>query len=1025
MKYNAFISYRHTPLDMKVAKKLHKSLETFRIPASVHKKTGKKRIQRVFRDQEELPIGSDLNENILNALTESEYLIVVCSPNTPKSEWVSKEIETFIRLHDRNHVLAILIDGEPEDSFPGLLVTDEEGNNVEPLAADIRGASSHERDKKFKTELLRLIAPLIGCTYDDLKQRHKERIIKRNLTIGFSAAGLVAILSVFFGIYNASVARKMQHLMEQIQEESRLKQISQSKYSATVSAELLKNGNRKEAALMAMSGLPGTDDNRPFVSDSAYALSNALHTYTVNSFEMDKRIPLDFTIDCSFVTDDYSKLITTDISGAVYVWDSDSMELLCKIIPENNDNSILDISADDSFVYICFGYGGIQKYDYEGNCLSHLELIDKNIRGCDFHISEQQVALNSPSKVYIVDLNSFSVINTMETDYYLWSGLSYSPSDNCICLEGSRNDDDFMDGLVIINTATKEYTFTDLSKSFEIIDSQFTPSGDIIILYESAEAPESTDEPSSNTVEKTVTLYSKKGESVWSYTIESNYANPTESHSDNLSQNICKIKDKEYYLVGISVQNKLMIFDGTNGEVMFDAQVTGSITGFELNYKIALYSLDGGNLYALSYDTGESEIVLNTGLSNNQMLLCPGHEGNNYSLVFQPKQDSCYYTVSYREPSAEDLLFLWDEFVTVSPTGHYFVFELKMHRPNSLYYIYGENGNIVDNFMNVSDLSFFFFGDTLISCQNEELFFYNPIQKTTDTVSLKDVFGYSENNKYNYYYEDDNPYLIGVNSHSVVVMNLLNREKIFEYSDDSDTILSAAVSPTGESVLVEKSVVNPNNNQNYYYLYMVNTNSKKEKLLHSFDPANTFQIKQFTAPDSDSGIKISNDDRFASLLCSDNRVRLINLKKDELITEFPVISDYKTYMNFSPDNQIFFYQSENSIELYDTENRSVVNSIKTDSKAELGYYDEENQLFILICKSSLDSLSDSRDLFLINQEDFGLLAEAPGGFAYLPESRELFTHNKLFGYSILHYKTVGELIEDAKNQFPDIDFPEE
>ena len=130
-------------------------------------------------------------------------------------------------------------------------------------------------------------------------------------------------------------------------------------------------------------------------------------------------------------------------------------------------------------------------------------------------------------------------------------------------------------------------------------------------------------------------------------------------------------------------------------------------------------------------------------------------------------------------------------------------------------------------------------------------------------------------------------------------------------------------------------------------------------------------------------------------------------------------------MNFSPDNQIFFYQSENTIELYDTGKKSVVNSIKTDSKAELGYYDEENQLFILICKSSPDPLSDSRELFLINQEDFGLLAEVPGGFAYLPESREIFTHNKLFGYSILHYKTVGELIEDAKNQFPDIDFPEE
>ena len=36
-----------------------------------------------------------------------------------------------------------------------------------------------EINKKFKTEIIRLIAPLLGCTYDDLKQRHKERQVKR------------------------------------------------------------------------------------------------------------------------------------------------------------------------------------------------------------------------------------------------------------------------------------------------------------------------------------------------------------------------------------------------------------------------------------------------------------------------------------------------------------------------------------------------------------------------------------------------------------------------------------------------------------------------------------------------------------------------------------------------------------------------------------------------------------------------------------------------------------------------------
>ncbi|MBR4278390.1 MAG: toll/interleukin-1 receptor domain-containing protein, partial [Lachnospiraceae bacterium] len=71
MRYDAFISYRHTPLDMEMAKKVHTGLETYHVPGAVKKKTGKKKIQRVFRDQEELPIGSDLNDNIAGALKES------------------------------------------------------------------------------------------------------------------------------------------------------------------------------------------------------------------------------------------------------------------------------------------------------------------------------------------------------------------------------------------------------------------------------------------------------------------------------------------------------------------------------------------------------------------------------------------------------------------------------------------------------------------------------------------------------------------------------------------------------------------------------------------------------------------------------------------------------------------------------------------------------------------------------------------------------------------------------------------
>lgn len=86
IKYDAFISYRHSELDSAIAERLHRLLETYKVPKSIAQKTGKKSIKRVFRDRDELPTSSNLSDNISTALKNSEYLIVICSPRTPESE---------------------------------------------------------------------------------------------------------------------------------------------------------------------------------------------------------------------------------------------------------------------------------------------------------------------------------------------------------------------------------------------------------------------------------------------------------------------------------------------------------------------------------------------------------------------------------------------------------------------------------------------------------------------------------------------------------------------------------------------------------------------------------------------------------------------------------------------------------------------------------------------------------------------------------------------------------------------------
>ena len=151
--YDAFISYRHTEPDKFVAETLHRELESYKLPRSVRNKTnGRQRIRRVFRDRDELPLAANLEDPIREALENSEYLIVICSPRLKESMWCRKEIETFIELNGRERVFAVLVEGEPADSFPEQLLYREQkfvGDDgvertikipMEPLAADVRGA---------------------------------------------------------------------------------------------------------------------------------------------------------------------------------------------------------------------------------------------------------------------------------------------------------------------------------------------------------------------------------------------------------------------------------------------------------------------------------------------------------------------------------------------------------------------------------------------------------------------------------------------------------------------------------------------------------------------------------------------------------------------------------------------------------------------------------------------------------------------------------------------------------------------
>lgn len=370
--YNAFISYRHHPDDIKVAVDIHRGLERFRIPKGLRKKVSA--ISRIFRDKEELPITSSLTDTIYRALENSDFLIVICSVHTRESIWVQREIETFLKTHHRSRVLTVLASGEPYDVIPEILlhedVTDPETGETrridyEPLSCDWR----LKRRQAVREELPRLAAALLGCGYDELRQRQRQYRLKRTaILLGTAAVAAVGLAAYFLytslqikkandGLQaaNQEISRKNQELNtantqimeqnDQIREQNdqledanvriteNLEQAlrNQSRYLAGAAQERLAEGDRLTAMSLALAGLPKTDE-RPYEPAAEFSLSQALAAYQADQkLQALAAFESETMVTGFVVADDGRSMFMVDARDVITGWDTVSFKQLCTI----------------------------------------------------------------------------------------------------------------------------------------------------------------------------------------------------------------------------------------------------------------------------------------------------------------------------------------------------------------------------------------------------------------------------------------------------------------------------------------------------------------------------------------------------------------------------------------------------------------------------------------------------------------------------------------------------------------------
>jgi WD40 repeat protein len=218
--YKAFLSYSHSA-DGKLAPALQSALHGFAKPLY------RLRAMRVFRDKTSLAMTPELWPSIEKALTDSEYFLLLASPQAAASQWVQEEVDWWLGHRPANTLFILLTEGElfwdrTKGDFDWTRTTALPKNlqgcyTNEPLYVDLRWARSEEklslRHANFRAAILDIAAPLQGKPKDeldgeDIRQNRKTR------RLAWMVAFVILSVAVT-AVWQAVIARQERREAEQ------------------------------------------------------------------------------------------------------------------------------------------------------------------------------------------------------------------------------------------------------------------------------------------------------------------------------------------------------------------------------------------------------------------------------------------------------------------------------------------------------------------------------------------------------------------------------------------------------------------------------------------------------------------------------------------------------------------------------------------------------------------------------------------------------------------------------------------
>ena len=421
LRYWGFLSYSHR--DKRIVRKLQRILESFQIPKEHIGKpcpasngTIPQRLRPFFRDEDELPTSSNLQEPIQAALRDSKSLVVVCSLHSAASLYVDAEVLFYKQLSQDERLSCVIIEGKPNVS-PSANTTDAEecfcpslryqlasdgtlsDFKAEPLGAAIENTS-------IEQEAVRVIASITGLPFGELWKRFERDRKRRKM---YWLTGIFFVLAIISSLSYSAVRSRIEASYQKIRadQESVSRRAAQYKGLISLSEKEYARGEYKAARQILVSCTPelrewewyflnhmynpamqvlefpevrletvdlssdgkfvaaGTGDGRIVIWDR----QTATVVHVLEHTKVPERIRKwgDVGgITCLRFSPDSSKLLTISAEGRLIIWDTTSFKVE-KVLTDEQSNAICWLP--DSTTIVRLAGAGLCVWDLETNAL--------------------------------------------------------------------------------------------------------------------------------------------------------------------------------------------------------------------------------------------------------------------------------------------------------------------------------------------------------------------------------------------------------------------------------------------------------------------------------------------------------------------------------------------------------------------------------------------------------------------------------------------------------------------------------